>query len=239
MAALCLDRKRAEELLKPLGYSVTQIIDDTSGGGALQLVREDAESGAGRRGWGLYVINCHATAAPVVEVPHPVSDEGTERLGWDLFARADAGALLVAGSKRDANGTSSDVAHAPASVFSTVHQALLKRGREVVQIHGFAAEEHSDLSQQAVISSGSTDPHYADLSLRVGNALSAAGVSVCLFAAGNSCSDLGATTNVQGMSARGAGAWFVHVELNEDAREVRSDVVVDALTRALGTQATR
>lgn len=234
VTALCRDSKRAKDLLKPLGYSVTAFKDDAFGGGTLHLIREEA--GAGRRGWGLYVIDCDAAAAPVVEVPHPISDKGTEQLGLDLFARADAGAFLLAGSKRGPDGAPSDVAHSPASVFSTVHNGLLAAARQMVQIHGFAAASHKDLPQQAVVSSGSTDSKPVDLAQGVADALSAAGVSVCLFSASNKCSDLGATRNVQGKSARDGRAWFVHVELNEDTRAKRGDVVVDAIDDALVMQ---
>ena len=236
MMTLCRDGNRAEKLLEPLGYAVTAFKDEAFGGGALHLIREDVEAGVGRRGWGLYVIDCDADTAPVVEVPHPVSDKGTEQLGLDLFAQADAGAFLLAGSKRGPDGAPSDVAHAPASMFSTVHGGLLTRSRQIVQMHGFATVNHEDLPQQAVVSSGSTDLKHGDLSRAVSDALSAAGVSVCLFSAGKTCSGLGATKNVQGKSTRDAGAWFVHVELDEDTRALRKDVAVGAVVDALANQ---
>src|SRR5215213_6083791 len=189
MAALCSDSGRANALLEPLGYAATAFTDDALGGGTLHLVREDADPAAGRRGWGLYVIDCDAPAAPVIEVPHPVSDTGTEQLGLQLFARADAGALLIAGSKRGPDGAPSDVAHAAASVFSTIHLGLLTEDRQVVQLHGFAAAEHVDLTQQAVVSSGSTDPEHGSLAQAVSGTLRAAGVGVCLFTASDPCSD--------------------------------------------------
>jgi hypothetical protein len=186
-----------------------------------------------RHGWGWYLIDCASSDGPIVEVPHPISDRGSEHLGFDIFERAHAGALLVAGSKRDADGAASDVAHAPTSVFSTVHEALLKPARPVVQVHGFAVENHTDLDQQSVVSSGSLDPGTARLADRVTEALRAAGVSVCEFGAHHRCSDLGATRNVQGMSAKDAGSQFVHLEFNEELRAGDDDVIVAALADAL------
>lgn len=231
MGTLCRDQKTAAQLLAPLGYAITQYHDEALGGRTVQVVHEAAE-GPRRHGWGWYLINCASPEAPVIEVPHPVSDEGTARLGFDIFARGHAGALLVAGSTRGPDGAPSDVAHAPSSVFLTVHEQLATEGREVLQVHGFAKENHDDLSDQAVVSPGSVDPAVAGFARKISDALRAAGVSVCEFGADDSCSDLGATENVEGMASRAAGAQFAHLELDEFLRG-SPDVVVRAVDEAL------
>lgn len=232
LVMLCRDGKAAARVLAPLHYTITRYREAAPGHRPLRLVHEETD-GSDRRGWGWYLVACGSPDAPVIEVPHPVSDRGTARLGFDLFAKARAGALLVAGSKRDAEGADSDVAHAPTSVFLAVHQQLATPGRAVLQVHGFARDNHEDLSSQAVVSSGSLDPRDSDLARKVAEALRTAGLSVCEFGADNSCSDLGATENVEGMYARKVGARFVHLELDEDVRAGSDDDFVKAVAASL------
>jgi hypothetical protein len=85
----------------------------------------------------------------------------------------------------------------------------------VVQVHGYADDTLPGVD--AVVSTGSTSA--SDVASAVGDRLAAAGLRICLAWA-SECAELEAFTNVQGQSARAAGAAFVHVEL---AHSVRTD----------------
>jgi len=133
------------------------------------------------------------------------------------YRAVDAAGLLVAGARRTANADgSADVAHQPGSAFEAVHTSLTNATTRELQLHGFAAEGHSGAGDAAV-SSGTrqASPQAEAAATRLGGA----GFHVCLYGR-TSCGDLGATGNVQGRSARAAGAAFVHVEL---AKVVRDD----------------
>ncbi len=227
--ALAHDRPRqAEEEVDGLGYEVREL--QAAGRRLLALTEE----GPPRRHWGAYVVAPASASDLLVEVPHPVSDLWTPQVGLELFQRAGARALLLAGAHRDAgDGDSADVAHRTDSVFEAVHRALLRESSVVAQVHGFDDERRED-PPDVVLSDGTDDP--PALLRRARTALADEGLDVCLFRGGPRCRDLAARRNVQGRSARAAGAVFLHVEA---APALRSDApgrrrLVDALLRGLG-----
>ena len=236
-AVLALSRGRqeqAEDEAADLGYRVREV---EAGGQRLLALTEQGR----RRHWGAYVVAPSSGSDLLVEVPHPLSDLRTPEVGLELFQRAGARALLVAGAHRDAGeGDSADVAHRTDSVFEAVHRALLQESSVVAQLHGFDDERRTD-PPDVVLSDGSDDPPV--LLRRVRSALAGEGLEVCLFRGGPRCRDLAARRNVQGQSARAAGAVFLHVEA---APALRADApgrrrLVDALLRGLvpgGTQRT-
>lgn len=226
--------RAAASLARPLAYEVLRTRDRATGR-RLVILAERATSTADRRGWGLYVHAVGGTSPVTVEIPHPLSDRHTELLGVALFRRAAAANLFIAGSERDADADgSSDVAHAPASVFREIGRAVARPGTTVVQVHGFARSNHSGYGD-AVVSAG-TSPATPSASA-VGAALQNKGFATCVYD-GSSCTALGATTNVEGADVRSRGGSFVHVELSA---EIRSDpnrwrraiaAVASALSRA-------
>lgn len=214
-AVVAGDLQAAANIAGPLGYSVVRYTDSATGRVARILVERNTAGGTWVHGWGLYAWSAASAAPVLVQVAHPVADVDTEDIGVVAFRRAGARALFVAGAHRDANADgSADVAHRADTVFDTVHDASLGSGIRVLQPHGFA---DSTLPNDAVVSRGDAP---SQLTHSVEAALDAALFDACLYD-GTACSELGATTNVQGASARAGGAEFVHVEV---ARRVRADV---------------
>lgn len=217
-AALVDGRPRiAARLGRGIGYGVRQ------DGGTWVL---EPQAGSRAAGWGVFAYAPSGEAGLVVEVPHPRSDRLTERAGVELFTAARAGALLLAGARRD----SVDVAHDRESPFAAVSAALARPGAVHVQIHGFDDAEHP--LGDVVVSSGRARPD--PVARRVAAVLRRAGYEVCLYTGGR-CSALAGRTNVQQISAHAAGAQFVHVELapglRDSAQERRRVVLL--LARAL------
>ncbi len=217
---------RAAEAAADIGYEVLQADAD----GEAVIVLRDRPDGQ-PRGWGLYVFAAPERADLVVEIPHPVSDRHTAGFGTELFLKARAQALLLAGAHRDDAAGNADVAHESTSIFEAGHRELLTHDRVVLQIHGFEAA--GDRPFDAVVSSGGTEPS-AEAEAAAA-ALTRNDIRVCLFGA-QRCDDLGGTTNVQGDSAARAGASFVHLELALGLREpgLPRERTIEALSRAFG-----
>lgn len=208
------DLQAAANIAGPLGYSVVRYTDSATGRVARILVERNTAGGTWVHGWGLYAWSAAPGSPLLVEVAHPIADVDTEDIGVVAFRRAGARALFVAGAHRDANADgSADVAHRADTVFDAVHDASLASGLRVLQPHGFA---DSTLPNEAVVSRGDAP---TPVTRGVEAALDSALFDACLYD-GSTCSELGATTNVQGGSARAGGAEFVHVEV---ARRVRAD----------------
>jgi len=204
--------KRAAALAAPLGYRVVRYLDVDSGRRLVLLV----ERRPVRRGWGLYVHSPTSRSRLIVEVAHPASDIKSERIGSLIFRLGDAADLLVAGALRDAGeDDEADVAHSERSAFEAVHRVALTPGATVLQPHGFDEAERGEEYGDVVVSSGGA-PTQAVQSLA--RSFSARGFKTCLYEEGR-CEGLGGTTNVQGRSARAAGASFVHLELARRLRE--------------------
>jgi hypothetical protein len=205
---------RAAALAGPIGYRVVRFLDADSRRRLVLLV----ERRPVRRGWGLYVHSPTSDSRLIVEVAHPGSDIKSERVGSAVFRLADATDLLVAGAPRYAgDDDSADVAHNDRSVFDAVHRAALARGSTVLQPHGFDSARRDAEYGDIVVSSGAA-PTEPVRSLARG--FQTRGFETCLYRKGL-CEGLGGTTNVQGRSARAAGAWFVHLELARRLRESR------------------
>ncbi|MET9934361.1 hypothetical protein [Streptomyces sp. NPDC006324] len=119
-----------------IGFRVTTLTDAASG----RRYHEVAARGPGAEArWGRLYVSADAAVRWSVQVPHPVSDRGTETLGARLLESAPGGALVVAGAHR-ASGEegAADVAHRTDSAFHVVITELQRRGVPGVQIHGFA-----------------------------------------------------------------------------------------------------
>jgi hypothetical protein len=254
---------RAAALAGPLKYNVVRFADTVTGRTYLMLSERQTADGSWPHAWGMYIYSRDATSDTTVEVTHPVADWNSEDVGSEVFRKANAEDLFVAGAHRDANANgSADVAHASKSVFHAIHNAAIEPSTKVFQPHGFAPDCNDtrdndgdglidfpqdrgcsstfdndetatvDPYPEIVVSAGEAPP--TRLAQYVSDELGKKGFDSGLYD-GSRYSDLGATTNVQGISARAIGADFVHVEAirsirdNDSRRSLLSDAVAGAL----------
>ncbi|MFD4406190.1 hypothetical protein ACFWPH_25870 [Nocardia sp. NPDC058499] len=180
------------------------------------------EQGRPTAGNGLYVARPpSATRSPVVvQIPHPVADKHTEDMGTQLFAETDAQLFMLAGAHRNAGDDSADVAHRDDSTFAAVNDAVIGADTVVVQLHGFSADKHDDDYGEVVLSSSVDEP--SPLLRQMADDLEDNGFDTCVYN-GKRCRQLAATTNVQAVQARARGAEFIHIEVDHDIRDSRSD----------------
>ncbi|MER7909526.1 MULTISPECIES: hypothetical protein [unclassified Streptomyces] len=219
--------ERAGGHLARIGFRVTTLTDAASG----RRYHEVAAPGTGvETRWGRLYVSADATVRWNVQVPHPVSDRGTESLGARLLESAPGGALVVAGAHRTSGpGDAADVAHRTDSAFHVIITELQKRGVPGVQLHGFA--KASDRPYDAILSTGAARTAPAE-AVRLAALMEDRRFRVC-----EGWSDrcpLEGTTNVQGRTARHHDATFLHVELapalrDDGARGARAREALSAL----------
>jgi hypothetical protein len=205
------DAARAETLLTPLGLRVTRLTDTGSG----RRYDEIAATGPGRASqWGRLYLTADSRTRWNVQVPHPVSDQDTERLGLRLLEGGPGGSLVLAGAHRKAGRDgAADVAHRQDSAFHTIVEALQRHGVPGLQVHGFA--ESSGRPYDAVVSSGAAQSAPGAASA-LADRLEAGGLRVCRGWSAH-C-PLEGTLNAQGRSAVREHSQFLHVELAPGAR---------------------
>jgi hypothetical protein len=190
--------RRAAKRARPLGYGVVRYRDRATGRRLVMLI----ERRNPRRGWGLYVHSPRSRSRLMVEVAHPRADLESEHVGVGIFRRANASDLFVAGAHRYASADgSSDAAHTRRAI--------------VLQPHGFDEGERGARYGEIVISSGEAPTGVVN---SLGARLTARGFKTCVYRT-HTCEALGGTKNVQGQSARAAGALFIHLELAFRLRE--------------------
>ncbi|MGX9890512.1 hypothetical protein [Streptomyces sp. NPDC002276] len=209
----------AAAAVRPSGYRV-QEVRDRGAGRTYGVLREVVPC---RMCWGTFVIDMgQGTRSVLVEAPHPKSDLETETFALEAFQGLRGAALLVAGTKRDANGpvtkcafSASDMARNDRSAFLAVHRNLMRRGMRALQYHGFIDKAGypdvvlSDGVKRAV--EGAAPKPGARLS-RLSRELVARGISAGIYTGGDRFDDLAATCNPVGAQTRAAGGVFVHME---------------------------
>ncbi|WP_228329554.1 hypothetical protein [Streptomyces fungicidicus] len=205
------DARQAERQLGPLGLGVTRLTDTESG----RRYDEIAATGPGESArWGRLYVNADSRLRWNAQVPHPVSDQNTERLGVRLLEGTPGGALVLAGAHRRAGrDDSADVAHREDSAFHSIVVELQKRGVPGVQLHGFAESTTDDYD--AVLSTGAAQSAPGEVSA-LADRMESDGLRVCR--GWSARCPLEGTTNVQGRTAKRQHATFVHLELAPDAR---------------------
>ncbi|WP_052230327.1 hypothetical protein [Streptomyces sp. CT34] len=215
--ALVLDgrREQAAQRLSAVGYRLSTLVDATTGHTYAELSDRSTQVPA-PRGWGRVYIDLSAPARWSVQVPHPVADLDTERLGARVLLNSPGGVLVIAGAHRDAgrNGAA-DVAHRRDTVFDAVCDELARRGLPGIQVHGFAddsAPEHDVIASPGIGKAGRPDGRI------LADALRDRGLRVCR-AWVRSC-PLEGTQNMQGRRAADDHLPFLHVEF---ANSVRTD----------------
>jgi hypothetical protein len=213
------------------GYEVVRFVDKETRHEYL-VMRENLRTVGTVRGWGAYLLNPQSQVPALVEVPHPIDDSNTAKVGALVFAGGARG-LLIAGAQRD----KADVPDLIDSVFHQVHVAWSGPWGKVAtwQIHGFAIEKHRfPENAKAILSTGSGEVIEEIVALN--DALTSRGLDGYTFnrleaedevnqqvnngQPGVRFTSLAATKNEQGRHLRSLGGSFVHVELE---RAVRGD----------------
>lgn len=220
------DAAGAQDLLTPLGLTVTRLTDTDSGRRYDEIAATRPGGEAAR--WGRLYLTADSPVRWNVQVPHPVSDRDTERLGVRLLEDTPAGSLVVAGAHRRAGRSgAADVAHREDSAFHAVVVELQKRGVPGLQLHGFA--QTSDRPYEAVVSGGAAQSPSGQ-AFALADRLEANGLRVCR--GWSARCPLEGTENVQGRSAERRHAGFLHLELAPDVRDSGRDA--DETAKALG-----
>ncbi|WP_406490595.1 hypothetical protein OHB06_00915 [Streptomyces sp. NBC_01604] len=234
----------ARAVVRSSGYSVEEV-HDLAAGRTYGVLREAVPC---RMCWGTFVFDLgQGTRNVLVEAPHPKSDLETETFGLEAFQGLRATALLVAGTKRDANGpvtkcafSPSDMARNHKSAFMAVHKNLMRRGVWALQYHGFIDKAgYPDV----VISDGvkrvteGAAPKPGTHLTRVSTELGARGITAGIYTGGKRFDDLAATCNPVGTQTRAVGGIFVHLEHKPAIRKssaLRAKVVEAAEAAILG-----
>jgi hypothetical protein len=228
---------RASELTDAYSYQLFQYTD-RGDHNAVDFLLE--EKNPIRRGWGLYVFRREAVNNLIIEAPHPVADANTPRVALDLYRALNARALLVAGAHRDANADGlADVAHAPGTIFQTVHNTLTGSTQAapdaviVLQIHGFDSSKHSGYPDIVIGYDRQAPEAMIVRVLAMKEVLTDGGLSVGLCD-GKSWLDLCGTKDILASVPDG---FTIHIEMDEAVRS-HDRVLVDALTRVFADLST-
>lgn len=203
----------ARQRLADADFAVEVLVDRPTGRRFAELA-DPAREREARRGWGRVYVALDGPARWSAQVPHPVADRSTERLGVGVLRGSPGGVLVLAGAHRTAGeGDAADVAHRRDTVFHAVCAHLVARGLPGLQVHGFARD--SAPGRDVIASTGAG--HHARAEGRVlADALRHRGYEVCRAWA-RSC-PLAGRTNMQGRGAADAGVPFLHVEFDPDLR---------------------
>ncbi|WP_428951675.1 hypothetical protein [Streptomyces sp. cg35] len=232
---LLLDGKleRARQRLSDVDFTVRTLTDSGTGRRFTEIA-DRTDEGPSPRGWGrVYLADdgTHEDRRWTVQVPHPVADRNTERVGVGVLRGSRGGIMVIAGAHRKAGrGDASDVAHRRDTAFDAVCDLLAERGRPAVQVHGFA--DDSAPRHDVVASTGRGTAARTE-GRRLADALRGRGFDVCRAWA-RSC-PLEGRTNVQGRKASAQDVPFLHIELSnrvrtDEARTARAVAAVGRVT---------
>lgn len=189
----------------------------------------ERREGSDGRGWGRVYLDTSGAARWSVQVPHPVADLETERLGVGVLRSTAGGVMVLAGAHRNAGeGDSADVAHRQDSVFHTVTGELVKRQLPGMQLHGYANDTLPD--HDTVVSTG-YGTHGRTEAEALAEALTADAFDVCR--AWEAECVLEGRSNEQGRQAHRRELPFLHLEFNADVRQ-DAERAAEAV-RAMGT----
>lgn len=215
---LLLDRHRAraERRLADVDFQVRTVTDERTGRRYAE-VSDRSEDAAAPRGWGRAYVDLDSPIRWSVQVPHPVADRNTERLGAALLSRSPGGVLVIAGAHRKAGrGDEADVAHRRKSVFHALCDALAERGVPGIQVHGMADDS---APRHDVVASTVKGREAVREGRDLADALRRRGYDVCRAWA-RSC-PLEGRENVQGRNAWAQETEFLHVEFGAKIRDRR------------------
>lgn len=230
------DPTGAADLAIANNYTLNYYVDRGDDSAMSYLLREKRPI---QKGWGLYAFRVDSTSNVIVEAPHPRYDKRTPSIALDLYRELDARALLIAGAHRNANSDgSADVAHAPESIFQSVHLALAEEIQAesgeviILQIHGFHTSKHEGYPQVVFGLGKNAQTDEIALSQRIKDALAEQGITAGICADEESnLQDLCAETNVQGTTTK--EGIFIHIELDENLRK-NDKAFIKALVQVFG-----
>ncbi|MGX4689211.1 hypothetical protein [Streptomyces sp. JNUCC 63] len=220
--------QQAQQRLATVDFEIRTLVDRGTGRRFAEVF-DRSEDGSAPRGWGRVYLPLDSPARWSVQVPHPIADQATERLGAHVLLSSHGGVMIIAGAHRNAGrGDSADMAHRRDSVFDAVCARLAERGFPGLQIHGFAADSAPDYD--VIASTGRGRIALAE-GRTLANALRDQGFSVCRAWVRN-C-PLEGRTNVQGRKAAAQHVPFLHVEFGIGPRtdEQLTARVVEAVGR--------
>jgi hypothetical protein len=214
-------------------YELIKFSDHGNFGAESYILREQLPI---TKGWGVYIFSIRPSRNIIIEAPHPLADKKTPEIALDIFRALNARALIISGTHRDANRDgSADSAHAPESIFQTVHLALFQYTQQLsqsaifLQIHGFAAENHPHYPQIVIGHNWKHDPEKDRLLQNIEEALQSNNIKagVC---DGKKYQNLCGASNLQSSTTK--GGIFIHIELNESLRHDDS-VLIESLKQAI------
>ncbi|MDT8915746.1 hypothetical protein [Amycolatopsis sp. PS_44_ISF1] len=218
----------ASTMLAPLGFSLTPGYDSVS---RRPFLLAACETGT-ERAWGAFLVNLSAPVQLMVQAPHPVADQHSEKLALDHWRKTPGALLILAGAHRDATGIQqggyaiADVCKQTGSLFHQVVAAYADRNVPAVQWHGFADSSAPGLEK--IVATGSANP--GPTSRRIARELADIGFAVGRgWDSSGSGTSLTALTNVQGDDASAKGVAWTHIESSASSR---SDAVARARTVA-------
>lgn len=212
---LLLDHREqaARERLDGIGF-VLRSITDSGTGRRFAEVADSREGRTGNRGWGRVYVDLTSPVRWSVQVPHPVADEDSEKLGVGVLRGTPGGVMVLAGAHRRAGeGNAADVAHRQDTVFDAVCGELTRRRLPGIQVHGFA--DSSQPGYDAIVSTGKADDAH-DAARTLARALAAHHLAVCRGWT-RVCS-LEGHTNEQSNVAAAHHVPFLHVEFSRSVR---------------------
>ena len=245
--------KSASKLLKrnSFPHKLIRFTDDSNGREYMLLQEDPVVSG-----WGLFIFDLNTKNPLVIEVPHPVSDSGTELQGIEAFLETGARAFVLSGTHRRANGKlspctqateqsnygESDPAHNVNSMFHVTHETLVETKPDtiVVQLHGM---RERDVCPNVFLSTGTKN--LTSNASKFLDCLTARDVETGIYDGETSTCPLIASTNVQGRFSNGIRkdacrtyaegspepGFFIHVEQEPNIRSGRDawQPVIEAL----------
>ncbi|MET9531189.1 hypothetical protein ABZY02_11550 [Streptomyces sp. NPDC006649] len=244
---LYLDGRRTEAArrLAEVDFGLSVFTDTATGRPFAEIADRAREA---TRGWGRVYVDLpqdrtdgvggasgdrlRPAATWSVQVPHPVADADSEKLGVGAWRATPGGVLVLAGANRRAGeGGAADVAHRRDTVFHAVCAELIAHRLPGIQVHGFANSTEPDYD--VIVSTGRGD-HGRTWGEGLAAALSRQGFDVCRVWV-RRCS-LEGRTNVQGRAAADAGLPFLHVEFSRSIRESPARIAraVKAIREAAG-----
>lgn len=210
----------ASDLAQANSYTLVRYLDLGDENEASYLLREALPIS---KGWGLYMIRAERVNNIIVEAPHPLSDKQTDLISLKIYRALNARALLIAGAHRSADPEGlADVAHAPESIFQSVHTVFLEKNTTfsgvpvVLQIHGFAARKNRGYPSIVIGFGQTTSQVETSLAKEIVAALADSGIDAGICD-GESWQDLCGTKNVQGSDKK--NSIFIHIELDETIRD--------------------
>ena len=204
-------------------------------------VRSQETNGKPVKGWGTFFVNTNAQVNALIEAPHPQWDFRTPPLAAEIFVKSGAQGLLIAGVHRHVNGPNTgDPADLTDTIFHAVHEQWSGPAatNTAWQIHGFSPAGHPEFPEGtlAVLSTGQDGTNLMSTNIvRLDQQLEWNGFKAYAYAKylpvddplnllvnegvdGQTFTNLGARSNVQGDFSHAAGGTFVHFELATGVR---------------------